>query len=449
MESVQRAIDYIEAHLDEELELSALAEESYTSVAQLYRMFYALTGHPVKDYIRKRRMSVAAHHLRNSKRTVEDLAWDSGFESYHSFAKVFKKIVGVTPAAYRKADIYFSFEPIRLHEHVNYMEDREQSERFPDVKVIRFMPEKANMYMHVSGSEQGIEDEAIRIVTERPAANGANNSAKVRVFGHNVDLPEENGVCRCGYKVLLVNEHEPAVNDPFFTEEAFDGGLYALRKTAVKSPDTIQRGWDQLMSEWLPKSTFDLGKHQYIEEFILYDGRVTRMNLFLPVQRKTHHEPIEVVHLAESQAYYCRGYGNGAKRTAEQRLIDWYEDGTDTARRAEQGRFYMSYYYGAADADEYWWENGLVLHATEPPLEGLDSKSLGAGSYACCTSRAYGQLTGVLDNVHRWIAVNGCWHLNEERQWFAEYDASQGMNAEQYAVVKIYIPILPMESDRN
>ncbi|MDF2652139.1 MAG: hypothetical protein K0Q73_7944 [Paenibacillus sp.] len=52
VECVQRAIEYIEEHLDEELNLSSIAEEAFISVAQLYRVFYALTGHPVKDYIR-------------------------------------------------------------------------------------------------------------------------------------------------------------------------------------------------------------------------------------------------------------------------------------------------------------------------------------------------------------------------------------------------------------
>jgi AraC family transcriptional regulator len=171
VDSVQRAIDYIEEHLDQELDLSIIADEAYISVAQLYRLFYAITGHPVKDYIRKRRISAAANHLRNSKRTVEELAWNSGFESYHSFAKVFKKIVGLTPAAYRNAEIFFSFEPIRLYEQIAYKEDKEQTELFPDVKVIRFMPDKMYAFLHISKLEEGMENDAFRIVCEKLGAN--------------------------------------------------------------------------------------------------------------------------------------------------------------------------------------------------------------------------------------------------------------------------------------
>jgi len=449
MESIQRAIDYIEAHLDEELDLSSIAEEAYISIAQLYRVFYSLTGHSVKDYIRKRRISVAANHLRNSKRTVEELAWDSGFESYHSFAKVFKKIVGLTPAAYRNAEMYFSFESIRLYEQIAYKEDKEQAERFPDVKVIRFMPDKMYTYLHITQHDEGMENEAFRIVFEKLVASKVQRYSEIRIFGCNVDLPEENGQPQYGYRILIANEEE-GMMDGALIEEPFVGGLYAVRKVAASSPKTVQDGWDRLLSEWLPKSTFEIGPHQYIEEFIAYNGKVTRMNLYLPVQRKFHNEPIEIVELTEAIAFFCRGYGDEAQIVAEQRLIDWYERGSDGNWQAGQGNYYMSYHYGHKDSEDYWWENGILI--TEPEasaLKGLEKKCMGSGSYACCVSKTYGLLTGVLDKLHRWITTTSHYRLDEERQWFAEYHTFEGMNAERDSIVKVYVPILSGESARK
>jgi AraC family transcriptional regulator len=443
-ESVQRAIDYIEEHLDEELDLSSIAEGAYISVAQLYRVFYALVGHPVKDYIRKRRMSVAAIHLRNSNRTIEELAWDSGFQSYHSFAKVFKKIVGLTPAVYRKADIFFSFEPIYLHENVVYKEDKEQTELFPDVRVIRFMPDKIYAYLHISKQEAGMETDAYKIVCEKLGALEAarNFKPKVRIFGYNVDLPDENDNPRYGYRILIMAGEEWNVEGTF-AEMPFIGGLYAVRKIAASPPESVQDGWNRLLSEWLPKSTFDIGRHQYIEEFIAYNGKVTRMNLYLPVQRKFNNESLEVVVLLEARAFFCRGYGAKAQAVAEEQLIDWYERGSDENWRAGHGKYYMSFHYGNKDSEDYWWENGILTGGVEVPwLKGLEEKHFGSGSYACCISKTYGLLTGVLDKMHRWIAINGNYRLDDERQWFAEYHTFDGMNAERDAIVKVYIPVI-------
>lgn len=468
-DSVQRALDYIEDHLHEELDLSGLAEESYASVAQLYRMFYALTGHPVKDYIRKRRISVAASHLRHSNRKVEELAWDSGFESYHSFAKVFKKIVGLTPAAYRTADIYFSFEPIRLRERVSYAEEKEQAEQFPDVKVIRFMPGRAYAYLHIAEREEGMEDEAFRIVYEKlaaieareakaaeqgrmakaametgKAAEPAKEPAKerLRIFGRNVEVDDAGGTPRYGYQVLVFSE-EGSVRDESFAEEPFEGGLYAVRKVAASPPKTVQDGWNRLVSEWLPRSAFEIDDRDCIEEFIAYGGAVARMHLYLPVRRKLKSEPIEIVQLAEARAYFSRGYGANAQQTAERRLIEWHERRGGGAWRTGEGRYYMSFAYGMSeDAADYWWENGIL--SQEPNLsasEGLEEKRMDAGLYACCVTKAYGQLTGVLEKMHRWIAANGSYRLDEERQWFAEYDTSLAGDVERDTAVRIYLPI--------
>ncbi|AZN39929.1 AraC family transcriptional regulator [Paenibacillus albus] len=443
VDSVQRAIDYIEAHLGEELDLASLTEESHTSVAQMYRVFYALTGHPVKDYIRKRRISVAADHLRNSKRSVEELAWDSGFESYHSFAKVFKKIVGLTPAGYRQADIYFSFEPIRLREQVSYMEDREQTERFPDVKVIRFMPGKVYTYLHVAKREDGMENEAFRVVSEKLAAGVAGISTKVRIFGHNVDLPKVDGVEWFGYRVLIVSEDNRILSGSSdFTEEPFGGGLYAIRKVAALSPKIVQDGWNRLLSEWLPKSTFEIGTHQYIEEFIAYNGKVTRMNLCLPVERKQRSEPIEIVERTTVKAYFCREYGTEAGPGAEEQLINWYEKNSNDNQGIVDAKYYMSYHYGTKDSENYWWENGILVAESEAEgIEGLEQKLMGTGWYACCVSKTYGLLTGVLEKMHRWISTNAEYWLDEERQWFAEYHTFPGTDIERDSIVKVYIPI--------
>ncbi|WP_409342534.1 hypothetical protein [Paenibacillus sp. MBLB4367] len=43
--------------------------------------------------------------------------------------------------------------------------------------------------------------------------------------------------------------------------------------------------------------------------------------------------------------------------------------------------------------------------------------------------------------MHRWIAANGSYRLDEERQWFAEYHVFGGRNAERDTLVKIYMPI--------
>jgi len=357
---------------------------------------------------------------------------------------MFKKIVGLTPAIYRNAEMYYSFEPIRLYERITYNEDKEQSELFPDVKVIRFMPDKMYAYLHSSKQEEGMENEAFRIVSERLDVNKAarHGSTKLRIFGYNVDLPDEYGEPRYGYRVLITDGDE-CMSDDSFTREPFVGGLYAVRKINTLSPKIVQEGWNRLLSEWLPNSTFEIGTHQYVEEFIAYNDKITRMHLYLPLQRRYQSEIIEVVVMKEVKVFFCREYGAGAQALAERRLIDWYDGRSDETWRVGQSNYYMSFDYGNKDSDEYWWENGILKSDPESPgLEELEEKHFRSGSYACCVSKTYGLLTGVLDKMHRWVASNEDYRLDEERQWFAEYHTFEGMNIERDSIVKVYIPII-------
>ncbi|HHV97460.1 MAG TPA: helix-turn-helix transcriptional regulator [Clostridiaceae bacterium] len=62
-ERIQNSIDYIEENLKSELSLETIASKAYMSIANYYRLFYAFTGHSVKDYIRRRRLNCACLDL--------------------------------------------------------------------------------------------------------------------------------------------------------------------------------------------------------------------------------------------------------------------------------------------------------------------------------------------------------------------------------------------------
>ncbi|MGI6159530.1 MAG: helix-turn-helix domain-containing protein [Limnochordia bacterium] len=102
-ERVQRAIDYIEENLKSELPLKEVAARAYMSIANFYRLFYALTGHSIKDYIRRRRLNCACLELLDRHARVTDLALEYQFESPEGFSRAFSREFGKTPTEFRRA----------------------------------------------------------------------------------------------------------------------------------------------------------------------------------------------------------------------------------------------------------------------------------------------------------------------------------------------------------
>ncbi len=100
--AVIAAVKYIEAHLDEDLSPGAIANHVAFSPFHFHRIFQAVLGESVKEYVRKRRLDVAARQLQTTQTPILDLAIASGFDSQEAFTRAFKKMFGTTPGAFRK-----------------------------------------------------------------------------------------------------------------------------------------------------------------------------------------------------------------------------------------------------------------------------------------------------------------------------------------------------------
>jgi len=101
LERIQRAADYIEAHLDQYLALADIAKHAGVSQWHFQRMFRALTGETLKGYVRGRRLAASLERLLETDLRILDIALLAGFESQEAFARAFKQAVGTTPQRYR------------------------------------------------------------------------------------------------------------------------------------------------------------------------------------------------------------------------------------------------------------------------------------------------------------------------------------------------------------
>lgn len=98
---MQKAIDYIEANLTEEIDYEKVALESFSSSYHFQRVFSILCGYTLGEYIRLRRLSLAGAELARGKEKVIDVALKYGYDSPDSFAKAFQKFHGITPSQAR------------------------------------------------------------------------------------------------------------------------------------------------------------------------------------------------------------------------------------------------------------------------------------------------------------------------------------------------------------
>ena len=115
MHQLNQAIAYIEDHLTEEIDYRQLGKIACCSAYHFQRMFTYMAGVPLSEYIRRRKMSLAAVDIQGSGEKIVDIALKYGYHSPTAFNRAFQSIHGAAPSAVRNEGASIkSFPPLHF-----------------------------------------------------------------------------------------------------------------------------------------------------------------------------------------------------------------------------------------------------------------------------------------------------------------------------------------------
>lgn len=285
-ECIQRSVDYIENNINEEIDIRRAADSALMSLSNYYRLFFAIAGCSVKQYIRLRRIHLAAQDLLTSKYNVLELAVKYGFNSGDSFSRAFKKATGFLPSVFKKRKMQYAFERVEIMDQYFDAEDRALQKQYPDIKILK---ETEPFYAAAFRAKSKCPEQDAFVGLKKWFDK--NNIAKImpgyRVYGYDLpDCNKDDGTY--GYEVVVTVPDDFAVIGDGVFKKRFEGGLYAVTSTTVG--DVVQT-WRRFMS-WLDVSRYEMGSHQCLEEHDVDTGFINRdiehpenikINLYMPV----------------------------------------------------------------------------------------------------------------------------------------------------------------------
>ena len=232
----QESIDYMEQNLTEALAVDEIAGKAALSPFYYQRIFGALCGMTVGEYIRARRMTLAAQELAGSDAKVIDVALKYGYDSPDSFAKAFQRFHGVTPSQAREPGAPLrSLAPLHLKITMEggSMLDYRIMERAPFTIVGR------KRRFHTETSYQEIPKFWEAWAADKKGLQG--------MFGLCMDMDGKD------FDYWIADLYAPWQDIPEGCETySIPGSLWAEFLCRGPLPDSLQSVNTQIWSEWLP-----------------------------------------------------------------------------------------------------------------------------------------------------------------------------------------------------
>jgi AraC family transcriptional regulator len=278
--------EYIDRHLDSELDLATLAGVAHFSDFHFHRLFGALMGEPLGDYVRRRRLEIAAVRLRAQPLApVLDIALGVGFGSAEAFARAFRARYECSPTEWRNSKHDQRARKAGQAPRFDLRDDGDsQTEITMNVKIIERPPVHLAYLRYTGPYGPNIG----RFWRDTVAAWIETNNLMGRDrYGISLDDPSVTDPAKCRYDACVESpEGEMLSGNP--QRKVLAGGKYAAMAFEGTGAQ-IAGAWDLLLRDWLPQSGLQLDSQPMFEHYpgdAKYDPQtgVFRCDICVPVK---------------------------------------------------------------------------------------------------------------------------------------------------------------------
>jgi AraC family transcriptional regulator len=270
IERMNGAIKYIEENLTNHINYNEAARIACCSVYHFQRMFSFIADIPLSEYIRCRRLTLAAFDFQNSNSKVVEIALKYGYDSPEAFSRAFQNMHGVTPTAARNSGVQLKAYP-RISFHILVKGDGEMNYRIEHVKGMKVFGKATKVDYHETK-----QYEDIKTFVEESINNGVVQSILDAIdagtFESISNAPVDNSMKPAGLFVVQDNDEnslkfmiaadypEHGVDEHFEILEIPDATWAVFSMTGKHNSDaeldTITHIWKRL-GEWFQISGYE------------------------------------------------------------------------------------------------------------------------------------------------------------------------------------------------
>ncbi|MFC4587035.1 AraC family transcriptional regulator [Sphaerisporangium corydalis] len=284
LERLNQAMEHIERNLDQPIEVSELARIAVMSEYHLRRLFSALAGIPLSEYIRRRRLTVAGAQVLAGQDTLLDIGVRYGYGSGEAFARAFRAVHGVGPGEARRTGAALRSQS-RMSFRLTIEGNGSMRYRVVEKEEFRVVGRKARVPLVHEGMNpaivefvRSIDKETTRRLAElsdqepQGIVNVSDDLAGSRAEGTELDY----------YYGVATGAPVP----PDMEAIPCPAGTWAVFESSGAFPQTLQYMWRDVFTQWFPSNPYQSRPGPEILRTLLSpDGAEAEAELWIPVER--------------------------------------------------------------------------------------------------------------------------------------------------------------------
>ena len=279
-------MDYVETHLAEKIDVSELANHIGTTEYHLRRMFSSLVGMSLTEYVRRRRMTLAAADILDGQPILE-VAVNCGYGSAEAFGRAFVAVHGVTPGDVRRDGGPLSTQQ-KLRFRLTIEGKNHMDTRIVDRPAFSLVGHSVRVPLIHHGANPHIQSHVASLPPEEHERLKSLSNTEPRgllQISADVDPDYTEGTPLTYMHGVAVDESTPPVGDLELIE--VPAGHWAVFTASGPYPSVLQSVWASTASEWFPSNPWRLRPGPSIVAVIdrAADFSTATTELWLPVEK--------------------------------------------------------------------------------------------------------------------------------------------------------------------
>lgn len=294
LQRMNAAISYMEDNLASEISYEEAARRAYCSLYHFQRLFSFITDVPLSEYVRRRRLTLAAFELQNTDVKIINIALKYGYDSPNSFTRAFQALHGVTPTSARSRGIELKAYP-RMSFHISIKGDVEMNYKI--VEKGPFSVFGVEQVMSTIGGQnykdipqfwlKAISDGTLDRICKASDIKWDENSRGIKPV-NAVMCYRNTGENSFPY-MLFAFTPESGVPEGFTTAEipAMTWAVFTTEEhTEDQTSNVVQSLFKRIYSEWFPTSGYEPLNGAEFELYGVSDKGLEYCEIWIPVTKK-------------------------------------------------------------------------------------------------------------------------------------------------------------------